>query len=509
MTAPSAFAWTLPLPEERDMVVLAEELAPVLAAGDLVTLSGDLGAGKTALARTLIRLITRDPELEVPSPTFTLMQHYDAPDFPIVHADLYRIGDPAELFELGWDEAGEGALVLVEWPERAGPALKPDRLDVALRLAPGGAAGRVATLTGHGAWARRLDRLAAAGEFLRRIGWVDARRSHIQGDASTRSYERLWREGQSAILMNAPPRTDRTAVRWGKTYSEIAHISQDIKPFVALDRGLAERGFSTPRILAQDLERGMLLLEDLGGEGVVDADGPIAARYAAAVDLLAALHRLDLPTTLPVADGVSHTIPPFDLPAMEIEVELMIDWYLPKIGAPPISQRSRDAFFALWRHALLPAVKGQRTWLLRDVHSPNLIWLAGREGVARIGLLDFQDAMIGSPAYDVASLAMDARVSVPEELELQLLARYVKARRAADPGFDPAGFTRDYAVMGAQRLTKILGIFARLERRDGKPAYLRHLPRVRAYLGRALAHPQLAEVRAWFETFVFPHEPEP
>src|SRR5262249_41271135 len=156
-------------------------------------------------------------------------------------------------------------------------------------------------------------------------------------------------------------------------------------------------------------------------------------------------------------------IPPFDLPAMEIEVELMIDWYMPKIGAPPISQRSRDAFFALWRHALLPAVKGQRTWLLRDVHSPNLIWLAGREGMARIGLLDFQAAMIGSPAYDVASLAMDARVSVPEELELQLLARYVKARRAVDQAFDPAGFTRDYAVMGAQRLTKILGIFARLE----------------------------------------------
>jgi aminoglycoside/choline kinase family phosphotransferase len=154
-------------------------------------------------------------------------------------------------------------------------------------------------------------------------------------------------------------------------------------------------------------------------------------------------------------------------------------------------------------------LRGPKTWLLRDIHSPNLFWLPERDGIARIGLIDFQDAMIGSPAYDLASLAMDARVSVPEELELSLIARYVKARMAAGPGFDAASFTRDYAVIGAQRLTKILGIFARLDRRDGKPGYLLHMPRIRAYLDRALAHPALSEVKLWFETFVFPHERRP
>ena len=309
------------------------------------------------------------------------------------------------------------------------------------------------------------------------------------------------------MLMNAPARTDTTPIRYGKTYSEIAHISQDVRPFIAIDRALAARGFSTPRILSEDIEGGVLLLEDLGTEGVVDADGPIAERYGVAIDALAALHAMHLPAMVPVAPGIDHAIPPFDLQAMEIEAELLIDWYLPFSGAPALSQRNRDGFFALWRAVLAPIIRAPRTWLLRDVHSPNLIWLPERQGVARIGLLDFQDAMLGSPAYDLASLCMDARVTVPEALELQLLARYVRARKAVDPAFDAAGLTRDYAVMGAQRLTKILGIFARLDRRDGKPGYLQHIPRVRAYLDRALAHPVLSEVRLWYETFVFPQEP--
>jgi hypothetical protein len=207
-----------------------------------------------------------------------------------------------------------------------------------------------------------------------------------------------------------------------------------------------------------------------------------------------------------VAPDIVHEIPPFDLAALEIETELLLDWYLPLIGAPQLAQRSRSGFTALWRALFTPILQGPKTWLLRDVHSPNLIWLPGRKGIERIGLLDFQDAMIGSPAYDVAALCLDARVTVPEELELQLVARYVRARLAADPGFDTAAFARDYAVMGAQRTTKILGLFARLDKRDGKPSYLKHIPRVRTYLDRTLAHPALAEIRAWYETHVLAAE---
>jgi hypothetical protein len=158
----------------------------------------------------------------------------------------------------------------------------------------------------------------------------------------------------------------------------------------------------------------------------------------------------------------------------------------------------------LWRDALLPVVEGAQSWVLRDFHSPNLLWLPDRGGMARIGLLDFQDAVMGSPAYDLASLLQDARVDVPELMEISLLSRYTRARLTAQSGFDAPGFARAYATLAAQRASKILGIFARLEKRDGKPQYLRHLPRVWAYLQRSLAHPALAQLNSWYKLNVPP-----
>ncbi len=142
--------------------------------------------------------------------------------------------------------------------------------------------------------------------------------------------------------------------------------------------------------------------------------------------------------------------------------------------------------------------------MIRDFHSPNLIWLAERQGMARVGIIDFQDAVLGPPAYDVVSLAQDARVDMPEALEIALVSRYVRGRRGDDPAFDPAAFAESYAMMSAQRNTRLLGVFSRLNRRDGKPHYLRHQPRIWGYLQRSLAHPSLADVSAWFEANVPP-----
>jgi N-acetylmuramate 1-kinase len=147
-------------------------------------------------------------------------------------------------------------------------------------------------------------------------------------------------------------------------------------------------------------------------------------------------------------------------------------------------------------------VSGARTWLLRDFHSPNLIWLDQRTGVAKVGVIDFQDAVLGPAAYDLVSLLQDARIDIPEALELALLTRYIKARRASDDAFDPTGFAELYAIMSAQRNTRLLGTFARLNRRDGKPQYLRHQPRIWTYLTRSLAHPVLARAREWYSAHV-------
>jgi N-acetylmuramate 1-kinase len=494
-------SYDLIVPSEQATRRLAQEIAAILGPGDLVALSGDLGAGKTTFARALIRQLAGDERFEVPSPTFTLIQTYPLARFPVVHADLYRISDPRELVELGFEEATEGAAALIEWPDRAGDLVGSDRLELAFHLAPAvGPDFREVRIKASGSFSSRMERLSRIWRFLEQYGLRDAERNFLQGDASTRVYERLQQDGRSAILMNAPRRPDGPPLKDGKPYSAIAHLAEDVKPFVAMARALREHGFSAPEIYAADLEQGLVLLEDLGDEGIVlrQAQAPIRERYATAVDVLVALHRQPLPEILPVTPRIDHTLPGYDLEAFLIEAELLVEWYSPRAGAT-LGPQAKSEFFALWREALQAAIEAPPTWVLRDYHSPNLLWLPQRQGSARIGLLDFQDALFGPAAYDVVSLLQDARVDVPEELEMALLGGYVRARQASDPGFRAPEFLQLYALLGAQRATKILGIFARLDRRDGKPQYLRHLPRVYGYLNRSLAHPNLATLKAWYD----------
>ena len=338
--------------------------------------------------------------------------------------------------------------------------------------------------------------------FLDRTGYGRATRRRIQGDASTRSYERLTRDDATYIFMNSPKRPDGPAVRDGKPYSAIAHLSENVTPFIAMAHALRGRGFSAPAVFAADRESGLLVIEDLGEELFVEGDppAPIEARYEAATDLLADLHGDTPPAIVPVEPGVDYQLPHYDMEAFLIEAELLLDWYLPKLGVK-INDIKRNAFRSHWQELLLPLTTGVQTWVLRDFHSPNLLWLPEREGIARVGLLDFQDAVMGPAAYDLASLLQDARVDVPEMMEIALLSRYVRARMRKG-AFEASDFARGYATLAAQRASKILGIFARLERRDHKPQYLRHMPRVWNYLQRSLAHPDLAPLAAWYRTNV-------
>ena len=498
-TSSGGFSFTVALEDEQATRRLTADIAAALEAGDLITLSGDLGAGKTTFARALIRHLAGDENVEVPSPTFTLMQAYELPRFNVVHADLYRLSGPGELAELGFEDASEDAVMLLEWPDRAAGQLPPNRLDVALTLSPQQAETfRHARVTGYGTFAARAERIAITRRFLSNCGFGTAKRQYMQGDASTRTYERLMLEGNSYILMNSPRRPDGPIIHDGKSYSAIARLAEDVTPFVAMALALRERGFSAPAIMAADREAGLLVIEDLGTEQVVADTGPIEARYEVAADLLAQLHREPTHDLLSVEPGVGYELPRYDMDALLIEVELLLDWYLPKLNAR-ISDAKRDVYLSLWRDALKPVVTARPTWVLRDFHSPNLLWLPAREGTARIGLLDFQDALMGSPAYDLASLLQDARTDVPELMEISLLSRYTRARLKADPAFDAPGFAQAYATLAAQRASKILGIFARLEKRDGKPQYLRHLPRVWAYLQRSLSHPALAPLQSWYK----------
>jgi N-acetylmuramate 1-kinase len=217
-----------------------------------------------------------------------------------------------------------------------------------------------------------------------------------------------------------------------------------------------------------------------------------------------ALARKAPPELLPIEGHAPYRLPAYDADALLTEVFLLIDWFWPALHGRPAPEALRDEYFGRWRPLLALAAKADPGWVLRDYHSPNLMWLPEREGIKRVGILDFQDALTGPLAYDLVSLLQDARLDVPEALERDELARYCAARNAQSQHFSSDQFRALYATLGAQRNSKILGIFARLAKRDGKRGYLAHIPRVARYLERELAHPALAELRRFYSRELSP-----
>jgi tRNA threonylcarbamoyl adenosine modification protein YjeE len=525
---------------EAAVVRLAERIALKLAVGDVVALSGDLGAGKTTFARALIRAFLGDADAEIPSPTFSLVQTYTSPRLQLAHLDLYRLAGDDDLIELGFDELIANGAAIVEWPERAPRLYAANRLDIHLTQGTLPEQ-RTLDLAGHGTWTQRLARIEAMSGFLEsHPPWSTAHVAYLQGDASARAYARLtspppaeippplWGRlgggesrtsdagtpptpnpspqggGESpptAILMDQPRQPDGPPIRNGLPYSRIARLAEDVRPFVAVASALRGAGLSAPEIYAADLGLGFLVLEDFGDRvfGAEVARGvPQPELWRAATDTLLALSKHAVPEEIALTDGTSHRVPPQDAAVLGIEVELLPDWYWPAMHGRPSPADAREEFMAAWRPLFARLSEQPRGWVLRDFHSPNLVWLPERDGPRRAGLLDFQDALVGSLAYDLVSLLQDARVDVPAALEDELLAYYLD-RRSAEPAFDADAFRFAYAALGVQRNTKILGIFARLAMRDGKRTYLRHIPRLWRYLARGLAHPDLAALALWFD----------
>jgi hypothetical protein len=481
---------------------LAERIALKLAQGDVVALHGDLGAGKTTFARALIRAVLADADAEIPSPTFSLVQTYASKRFELAHLDLYRLQSEDELIELGLDESLGAGAAIIEWPERAPSLRATNRLDI--HLAQGSAPDlRSLDLAGAGSWSERLQRIAAISEFLEsHPPWGTARAAYLQGDASARAYARLESANGKAILMDQPRQPDGPPIRNGLPYSRISQLAEDVRPFVAVASALREAGLSAPEIYAENLDRGFLLLEDFGDRvfGQEIANGASQAElWRAGTEALLVLSTLPVPEVTPLAGGGIHRVPHQDGAVLGIEVELLPDWYWPAIHGKPIPAAVRAEFMDLWERIFARLASEPKGWVLRDYHSPNLVWLPDREGFRRAGLLDFQDALQGSLAYDLVSLLQDARLDVPAALEDDLLSYYLRMRAAIEPGFDAEAFRFAYAALGVQRNTKILGIFARLAMRDGKRAYLRHIPRIWRYLARGLAHSELADLSRWFD----------
>ena len=311
-----------------------------------------------------------------------------------------------------------------------------------------------------------------APDFLAANGWGGADIRPLAGDASFRRYFRVHRGPETAVLMDAPP----------------SH--EDIGPFLKVAEHLLERGFAPPRPLAVDREQGLLLLEDFGDDRVAPLLKREPARereiYGEAVDIAVRL----------AGEAAPADLPPYDGAALAREVRLFTDWYAPALDL----QVDEDGFQAAWEASwsmVLDETARAPVLVLRDYHADNLMVVPH---LGQLGLLDFQDALAGHRAYDLVSLLQDARRDVAPELEEAMLERFVAGAGIGDA----AAFRAEYEVLGAQRNVKILGIFTRLWKRDGKPSYPAMHPRIWRYLERNLAHPALEPLRAWFDVNIPP-----
>lgn len=322
------------------------------------------------------------------------------------------------------------------------------------------------------------ERSELIAEFLATAGWPGVEPKPLAADASFRRYYRLFRDGETAVLMDAPP-------------------PEDVGAFHRVQGLLCDLGFSAPRAVGVDQAAGLMLLEDLGDRTFTRALAEGAdegALYRLAVDLLIALHERFAPE-LSAGSG----LPSYDDTRLLEEAALLVDWYLPALGRAPTTAL-RTAYQDAWRAVLPEARKVPDTLVLRDFHVDNLMVVEGRRGIAACGLLDFQDAVLGPVTYDLVSLLEDVRRDVSPALVDELRGRYL----AAAPTLDRAAFEASYAILGAQRNAKIVGIFTRLCRRDGKADYLKHIARTWRLLESDLAHPALAPVKAWFDREVPP-----
>ncbi|MGC6471381.1 MAG: tRNA (adenosine(37)-N6)-threonylcarbamoyltransferase complex ATPase subunit type 1 TsaE [Parvibaculales bacterium] len=483
--------------DEASVLHLAAWLAPQFEAGDVVFLNGDLGAGKTTFARGVIRALC-GPDTAVPSPTFSLVQHYDSPGGAILHADLYRLEVSEEAVEL--DLFSTEGLVLVEWGDilleaGAAPALTGGRIDLDFIEHQGGR--KITLRAGEEVMKRFSDfaafsaRTEAADKFISKAGYGEALRQPVAGDASSRRYARLTGQDGSPVMFMDWPQNGPA-----NPYAEAVGLGTKTASFTAVAEYLRDQGLRAPEILRADLDNGFLLLEDFGDIAMttlIDNASPfLSAVYGEAVEALIRLYDLTPPACL--GDGAeSHSLAVLDRHVLAHEVGLFTQWYLPHLGVDLSGQDKAD-WEMLWQDlfdrleaAILPQVL-----VLRDYHSPNIMWRAELQGIARLGMIDVQDALIGSPAYDLVSLLQDARRDVAPAQVQHSYAQYLNAT-----GCDPAALACHYHIFGAQRNLRIAGVFARLAERDGRPQYLQHLPRVLGYVTAALAHPDLKALADW------------
>ena len=468
-----------------DLEKLAKELVPLLNEGGVMTLNGQIGAGKTTLAKLIIQELTQTPLEDIVSPTFNLYHTYNRDNLEIAHYDFYRIESEIELLEIDLNESLTDKICIIEWADKFRDLLPKDRIEIFITCKKNE---RVYRINPLGKFREVVSNRAKIENYL---GGLDINFTELQrlpGDASKRNYYRVMSPDNTMILMDA---TQESNIK-SKT-----GLSNGIDDFIKIQKYLDSIDVRVPKLIVRNRIDNILLEEDLGEYSYADmlTKENYQKLYNPAIKTLIHISNINHPKNIST-DSNPHYLKEFDLDIYLNEAEIFIDYYWPFIHGKQCNADKKQEFTHVMGE-VYSNLTDDKTLMLRDFHSPNLLFLENEDGFRKCAVIDFQDALFGHPLYDLVSLTNDARTTIDEHQEKYLIDLYKKDFPFNNFQFDSLSFIEQYHILGVQRSIKILGIFARLAILETNQNYLVHMPRVICYIKRIMQSGSIQTLACW------------
>ncbi|MDG2187302.1 MAG: tRNA (adenosine(37)-N6)-threonylcarbamoyltransferase complex ATPase subunit type 1 TsaE [Hyphomicrobiales bacterium] len=471
----------------KELEELAKTISSNLEKGDIIALIGEIGSGKTTLSKFLINQLTSIEINQINSPTFNLYQSYNKNNVLVNHYDFYRIEKYQDLDEIDLEDSYKNGITIIEWADKYINALTQDYIEIHLteKLSY-----REYKITPKGKLRKRIKNINSLDNFLKKTNLKINKLEDIYGDASKRKYCRLHLEDKTLILMDSSQE---------KKKINPTKLSTSISDYIHICKYLEKINIRVPELFYTDIKREYLIEEDFGDlkySHIISKEN-FKELYQPAIDTLLHISEIHHPNNLEV-NGKTYDIPEYDKKIYLNEVEIFIKFYWPFIKGTICTSAIEKEFMDIWNELLIK-ISSDKSLVLRDFHSPNLMLLKDEENHKKCGVIDFQDALLGHPIYDLVSLCQDARITISEEEETFLIETYKSKFNFNNYQFDRSNFIDHYCILGTQRSMKILGIFARLSILDSRNDYLVHMPRVINYIKRNMQNSNLSDLSKWLD----------
>ena len=468
-----------------DLEKLTKELTPLLSEGGVMTLNGQIGAGKTTLAKLVIHDLTQTPLEDIVSPTFNLYHTYNRDNLEIAHYDFYRIESEIELPEIDLNDSFTDKICIIEWAEKFQDLLPKDRIEISIKCIENERLYRINPL---GKFGDIVNNRAKIENFLSDLDINFTELQRLPGDASKRRYYRIMSSDNTMILMDATQESDIKS----KT-----GLTNGIDDFIKIQEYLDSIDVRVPNLIARNKIDNIILEEDLGEYSYTDVltKQNYQELYNPAIKTLIHISNINHPKNISTNSN-PHYLKEFDLDIYLNEAEIFIDYYWPFVHGKQCNADKKQEFRDIMEE-VYSNLSNDKTLMLRDFHSPNLLFLENENGFRKCAVIDFQDALFGHPLYDLVSLTNDARITIDEYQEKYLIELFRKDFPFSNFQFDSLSFMQQYHILGVQRSIKILGIFARLAILETNQNYLVHMPRVICYIKRIMQSGKIQRLANW------------